>query len=86
MAHHLEQIFAGNLLPPRASTDAHSTTDLHPFDVTDCPFDLDLLNTTINELPRRKAPGVDHLTVEMISPLTDILTPILLYLFRLCWQ
>ncbi|KAG1403327.1 hypothetical protein G6F59_012774 [Rhizopus arrhizus] len=86
MAHHLQQIYAGNFLPARAPRDVPSQLDPQPFDITNCPFDIDTINTAIKELPQRKAPGVDHFTIEMLSPITDILTPILLYIFRLCWQ
>lgn len=86
MAHHLQQIFAGDFLPPRTSTDALSPPDPQPFDITTCPFDIDSINNAIKELPRRKAPGVDHFTIEMLSPITGILSPVLLYIFRLCWQ
>ncbi|KAG0816485.1 hypothetical protein G6F19_012892 [Rhizopus arrhizus] len=86
MAHHLQLIYAGNFLPARAPRDVPSQLDPQPFDITNCPFDIDTINTAIKELPQRKAPGVDHFTIEMLSPITDILTPILLYIFRLCWQ
>ncbi|KAG1167869.1 hypothetical protein G6F71_009360 [Rhizopus microsporus] len=56
------------------------------FDLTDCPFDLDEIKSVILNLPRKKAPGIDHITSEMILPLLDIISPILLYLFQLCWQ
>ncbi|KAG1171903.1 hypothetical protein G6F36_011679 [Rhizopus arrhizus] len=81
MAHHLEKIFAGELLPnrpdPHTSTLSRSPPDdttTPPFDVNTCPIDLDSINEAIKQLPRRKAPGVDHFTIEMLSPLTDILT------------
>ncbi|KAG0848494.1 hypothetical protein G6F17_011601 [Rhizopus arrhizus] len=93
MAHHLEKIFAGELLPnrpdPHTSTLSRSPPDdttTPPFDVNTCPIDLDSINEAIKQLPRRKAPGVDHFTIEMLSPLTDTFTPVLLYIFRLCWQ
>ncbi|EIE82075.1 hypothetical protein RO3G_06780 [Rhizopus delemar RA 99-880] len=86
MAHHLEKIFSGELLPnrtdPHTSTQSSSSPDdttSPPFDVNTCPIDLDSINEAIKQLPRRKAPGVDHFTIEMLSPL-------LLYIFRLCWQ
>ncbi|KAG0751358.1 hypothetical protein G6F22_022130 [Rhizopus arrhizus] len=54
MAHHLEKIFAGELLPNR--TDPHTSTLLSsppddtttpPFDVNTCPIDLDSINEAI---------------------------------------
>ena len=91
MAHHLEKIFAGELHPNR--TDSHTSTlsssppddtTTLPFDVNTCPIDLDSINEAIKQFPRRKAPGVDHFTIEMLSPLTDMFTPVLLHIFRLC--
>ncbi|KAG0986586.1 hypothetical protein G6F28_010218 [Rhizopus arrhizus] len=86
MAHHLQLIYAGNFLPARAPRDVPSQLDPQPFDITNCPFDIDTINTAIKELPQHKAPGVDYFTIEMLSRITDIMTRILLYIFRLCWQ
>ncbi|KAG1146994.1 hypothetical protein G6F37_011858 [Rhizopus arrhizus] len=93
MTHHLEKIFSGELLPnrtdPHTSTQSSSSPDdttTPPFDVNTCPIDLDSINEAIKQLPRRKVPSVDHFTIEMLSPLTDTFTPVLLYIFRLCWQ
>ncbi|KAG1510472.1 hypothetical protein G6F53_006656 [Rhizopus delemar] len=89
MAQHLERIFAGDLL--RNSTHTTTSTDAAPvvpelFDVASCSITIDDVNEAIKSLPRKKAPGVDHLTIEMLAPLTEILTPILVYLFQLCWR
>ncbi|KAG1136779.1 hypothetical protein G6F38_011798 [Rhizopus arrhizus] len=86
MAHHLQQIYAGNFLPAHAPRDIPYQLDPQPFDITNCSFDTDTIYTAIKEPPQHKAPGVDHFTIEMLSPITDILTLILLYIFRLCWQ
>ncbi|KAG0950192.1 hypothetical protein G6F26_001852 [Rhizopus arrhizus] len=88
-AQHLERIFAGDLLPN--STDTTTSTDAAPvvpelFDVASCPITIDDVNDAIKSLPRKKAPGVDHLTIKMLAPITEILTPILVYLFQLCWR
>ncbi|KAG1489495.1 hypothetical protein G6F54_011395 [Rhizopus delemar] len=83
MARHLEQIFSGDLLPSRPTP---PTNCAQPFDVSSCPINIDSINAAIKQLPRQKAPGIDHITIEMLSPLTDTLTTVLLYLFRLCWQ
>ncbi|KAG1441624.1 hypothetical protein G6F46_012892 [Rhizopus delemar] len=45
-----------------------------------CPITIDSINNAIAQLPRRKAPGVDHLTIEMTVPLTYNLTLILVHL------
>ncbi|EIE84652.1 hypothetical protein RO3G_09362 [Rhizopus delemar RA 99-880] len=56
------------------------------FALTNCPFNLDEIKSVILDLPRKKAPGIDHITSEMILPLLDNISPIFLYLFQLCWQ
>ncbi|KAG1336194.1 hypothetical protein G6F62_006333 [Rhizopus arrhizus] len=80
MAQRLERVFAGDLLPN--STDTTTSTDAAPvvpelFDVASCSITIDDVNEAIKSLPRKKAPGVDHLTIEMLAPITEILTPIL---------
>lgn len=85
MAQHLQQIFAGDLLPNRSRSHPHTYTT-QPFDLHSCPITIDSIKQAISELPRGKAPGVDHITLEMLLPITDTLTPILLYTFKLCWQ
>ncbi|KAG0783481.1 hypothetical protein G6F22_008669 [Rhizopus arrhizus] len=85
MAQHLQQIFAGDLLPNRSRSHPHTYTT-QPFDLHSCPITIDSIKQAISELPRGKAPGVDHVTLEMLLPITDTLTPILLYTFKLCWQ
>lgn len=89
MAQHLERIFAGDLLP--SSTSTTTTRDATPVvpesvAVTSCPITINDVNEAIKCLPRKKAPGVDHLTIEMLAPLNHILTPILVYLFHPCWR
>ncbi|KAG0733684.1 hypothetical protein G6F23_013108 [Rhizopus arrhizus] len=89
MAQHLERIFAGYLLPnPTVTTTSTDATPVVPelFDVASYSITIDDVNEAIKSLPRKKAPGVDHLTIEMLAPLTEILTPILVYLFQLCWR
>ncbi|KAG1614598.1 hypothetical protein G6F46_006833 [Rhizopus delemar] len=87
MAQHLERIFDGDLLPHSADTIlTNNDSTLAPYDVASCSITIDSVNNAIAQLPRRKAPGVDHLTIEMIVPLTDNLTPILVHLFQLCWR
>lgn len=89
MAQHLERIFVGDLLP--ISTNTTTIRDATPvvpesFDVTSCPITIDNINKAIKCLPRKKEPGVDHLTIEMLASLNEILAPILVYLFHLCWR
>ncbi|KAG1491846.1 hypothetical protein G6F46_010138 [Rhizopus delemar] len=87
MAQYFKHIFASDLLPHSTDTiliTNDSTPD--PYDVASCPITIDSVNNAIAQPPRRKAPSVDHLTIEMIAPLTDNLTPILVHLFQLCWR
>ncbi|KAG1048746.1 hypothetical protein G6F43_008882 [Rhizopus delemar] len=81
MAQHLEHIFAGVPLPHSADTIlTNNDSTLDPYDVASCPITIDSINNAIAQLPRRKAPGVDHLTIEMTVPLTYNLTLILVHL------
>ncbi|KAG0737612.1 hypothetical protein G6F57_002804 [Rhizopus arrhizus] len=66
----------------------HSVLLIHneQFDTNTSPFTIETVNDAIAHLLRRKAPGVDHLTIETILPITDRLTPILVYLFQICWR
>ncbi|KAG0752277.1 hypothetical protein G6F16_013175 [Rhizopus arrhizus] len=91
MAGHLKQTLSGTNYPrneripiPHCLSTYQSSQAC--FDLTDCSFDLDEIKSVILNLPRKKAPGIDHITSEMILPLLDIMSPILLYLFQLCWQ
>ena len=91
MADHLIQTLSGTNYPrngripiPHCLSTCQSSQAC--FDLTDCPFDLDEIKSVILNLPRKKAPGIDHITSEIILPLLDIVSPILLYLFQLCWQ
>ncbi|KAI9004841.1 hypothetical protein CLU79DRAFT_713376, partial [Phycomyces nitens] len=40
----------------------------------------------IRHLPRRKAPGIDHVKAEMLKPLVITLGPLLHSFFQLCWR
>ncbi|KAG1578780.1 hypothetical protein G6F48_011664 [Rhizopus delemar] len=85
MMQHLQHTFAGDLLS-NFTESTPSTSHNEPFDTSTCPFTIETVNDAIAHLPRRKAPGVDHLTIETILPITDRLTPILVYLFQLFWR
>ncbi|KAG1532442.1 hypothetical protein G6F47_013042 [Rhizopus delemar] len=85
MAQHLQRTFAGDLRS-HFTESTPSISHNEPFDTDTCPFTIETVNDAIAHLPRRKAPGVDHLTIETILPITDRLTPILVYLFQLCWR
>jgi hypothetical protein len=83
MATHLESIFSGDLLQGAETYEVASPT--LPSDM-ECPFDVNLIEDTINHLPIKMAPGVDHLRNEMLRPIQHFLAPVLLELFRLCWR
>ncbi|KAH8555845.1 hypothetical protein BGW37DRAFT_402128, partial [Umbelopsis sp. PMI_123] len=57
-----------------------------PFPIDDCPFGPSSIMSAIKRLPKRKAPGADHLQAEMLKPIVKPLTAILVPLFQLCWQ
>ncbi|KAG0953734.1 hypothetical protein G6F29_001547 [Rhizopus arrhizus] len=83
MATHLESIYSGDLL---SNVQTHEMTlPTLPSD-EECPFDVDLIRDTINNLPVKKAPGIDHLRSEMLQPIQHLLAPALLVLFGLCWS
>jgi hypothetical protein len=83
LAEHLSGVYNGDILPgerqlaPRTS--APFSLDDHPFD------DLSVLDA-ITSLPRRKAPGSDHLRSEMLRPIADPLSRVLALLYQLCWR
>ena len=88
MADHLQSIYSGHLLPsaPIPSSSSSSRDNQLPFSLDLCPFSVDQITDNLKQLPRKKAPGVDHVQMEMLLPLAPVLAPQLLYLFRLCWQ
>lgn len=89
MATHLASIYDGSLLPSisarPAPPDVQSDGLPHELPLSSL-FDQDSISIYLNQLPRRKAPGPDHIKAEMLRPLSDILVPVLENLFLLCWQ
>lgn len=89
MANHLASIYDGSLLP-----DASSRLDPPDIPLEILPHELpssgvfskDNISFFIKQLPRRKAPGPDHIKAEMIKPLGSLIVPVLVVLFKLCWQ
>lgn len=93
MRDHLAGIYAGTTLPTMRphplDHQAHPTPhDLLSMDAGDGAllFPSEDIKTMITTLPRRKAPGADHLRAEMIIPLRDTLAPLLSLLFEICCQ
>jgi hypothetical protein len=84
MAGHLESIFSGSAL---SRTLPHMDADLlaSPFS-DEPPFTTSHIIEAIQSLPKRKAPGVDHLRVETLQPIQAFVAPLLLSLFQLCWK
>lgn len=89
MATHLASIYDGAHLQ-----DSVSRPDAPDIPMNSLPHDLpssgvfseDNIKYFIKQLPRRKAPGPDHIKAEMLKPLVDLLAPVLQVLFQLCWQ
>lgn len=84
MADHLKGIFDGKLLTNSSSGTSHFNSS--PFDKNSCPLNASEIIEASKDLPRKRAPGVDHIQAEMLLPIMDILTPYLLHLFTICWQ
>ncbi|KAG1407940.1 hypothetical protein G6F60_001830 [Rhizopus arrhizus] len=82
MASHLETIFSG--AHQRTVQYNEITTPALPFAV-ECPITMDDISSAIRSLPVKKAPGVDHLRIEMLHPIQHLLQPLLLHLFQLNW-
>ncbi|KAG0771855.1 hypothetical protein G6F22_016148 [Rhizopus arrhizus] len=82
MASHLETIFSG--AHQRTAQCNEITTPALPFAV-ECPITADDISSAIRSLPVKKAPGVDHLRIEMLHPIQHLLQPLLLHLFQLNW-
>ncbi|KAG1470506.1 hypothetical protein G6F56_002649 [Rhizopus delemar] len=66
--------------------DLPTSTSSPPFALDLCPFSSNQIHEALKQLPRKKAPGVDHIQTEMLLPLLPTLVPQLLHLFRVCWQ
>lgn len=87
MADHFKNIFAGQLLTSTPNTDPPTASTNSPHFASDqCPFSSDQIHETLQQLPRKKAPGVDHIQTEILLPLLPTLVLQLLHLFRVCWQ
>ncbi|KAG1035115.1 hypothetical protein G6F43_013290 [Rhizopus delemar] len=83
MASHLEAIFSSD---QHGEVQCNNATSPNlPFTL-DCPITTDDIVSAIRSLPVKKAPGVDHLRIEMLQPIQHLLTPILLVLFQMCWS
>ncbi|KAG1320871.1 hypothetical protein G6F62_011110 [Rhizopus arrhizus] len=78
----LETIFSG--AHQRTVQCNEITTPALPFAV-ECPITADDISSAIRSLPVKKAPGVDHLRIEMLHPIQHLLQPLLLHLFQLNW-
>lgn len=89
MVNHLAQVYNGHLLPsPRPTFSLFSENELpHPSPIEESDagmFKADQIEEVINWLPRRKAPGVDHLRAEMLVPLRYFLGLLLSRFFEIC--
>ncbi|CEP16457.1 hypothetical protein [Parasitella parasitica] len=79
-------IYSGTLLHQSSAALLPQLTEAEiPFTQADCPFDIEEIQDLIKNLPRKKALGTDHITAEMLIPVSDALSLRLLPLFTLCW-
>lgn len=83
LAEHLSSAYSGHLLPAhRIIADRPQP----PFRLDNCPFDVQSVTAAIRELPRRKAPGPDHLRSEMLRPIAEPLAQVITPLYQICWR
>lgn len=86
MATHFQTVYSGRLLNKLSATsDTHTSTDDTPFTQDKFPFDPEDRHNLIKQLPRKKSPGIDHITTEMLTSVFDIISLCLLLLFKPCW-
>ncbi|KAI9243685.1 hypothetical protein EDC94DRAFT_630509 [Helicostylum pulchrum] len=87
MANHLEKVYDGQYLPEPHRVLDFVSSELPFVDTTDNPrFDPTTVEVYIDCLPKRKAPGIDHLRAEMLIPIKEPLSRIISLLFELCWS
>lgn len=89
MVNHLEQVYNGHLLPvTRTTFSCFSENDLpHLYPIAESDsgmFQADLIEEVIKWLPKRKAPGIDHLRAEMLVPIKKQLGDLLSRFFEIC--
>ena len=90
MAQHLENVFDGHLLSiqqqNQTQQDQQALDDsITPMTFADFPITEETVSASIDRLPRKKAPGTDHLRSEMLKPIVTTIAPVLHKLFYLCW-
>lgn len=88
MAYHLKQTLSGANNKEQVNTTSSTYYLLfQERSIHDkCPFNCEEMKMMIRELLRKKTPGVDQITSGMIQPLVDTISPLLFFLFQLCWQ
>ena len=82
MAQHLEKVCGGLLL---TSQHLHLSPNPEIHEDDGFPIIEECITITILNLPRKKAPGIDHIRSEMLKPILEIIAPLLHYLFHICW-
>jgi hypothetical protein len=85
MSQHLASVCDGHLLPSHRPNALSLPSPPHTID-TIIPFPKIDIEEAIRRLPNRKAPGSDHLRAEMLKPIITPITPLLHYLYTICWQ
>lgn len=90
MCDHLKEVYDGRHLNISLSNNVDTTL---PLPITNAPadhalgiFDASRIEDFIMCLPRRKAPGSDHLRAEMLRPIKSHLASLLSLFFQLCWS
>lgn len=86
MASHLENIYSAHLVTDVSRMNSFLAPTMPPYHPNTYPFDLDDIVENLKHLPKKKAPGVDHVQVEMIVPIADLIAPTILLLFQLCYS
>ncbi|KAI7899579.1 uncharacterized protein BX663DRAFT_415222, partial [Cokeromyces recurvatus] len=89
MAAYPQLTYSGRLLPEQPSYMELVDSTPRPINkytltVSDFPIILENVKDALKNLPSKKAPGVDHIRQEMLSPITNKLVPTLLSPFELC--
>jgi hypothetical protein len=77
----LHTCYTNPSLPPNTTNQFLDT----PYDFHDCPFNEIQVINAIKRLPNKKSPCIDHITAEMIKPITLTIARILHHFFRISW-
>ncbi|KAG1445564.1 hypothetical protein G6F46_012170 [Rhizopus delemar] len=65
MASHLRSIYSGHLLQEADRTFPSLGNPTTPFEIETCPITLEDIHTSLKRLPPKKAPGIDHSSLDL---------------------